>query len=367
VQFQSQDDPEPQRDVPGLRVPTSGLLALAVEDNAQQGVLLLASAGATGTTTANVIATYWGSNLQPGQAVTPLGWSADGYELLVSAGHVSSSLVEASCSDLYIVRYEDSRVIVSEVTGDPSGNGAASGASTGNGLPGRAEEGAVSPDGSLVAYFESGELWLVDVHDRGSLQGLDRCRDHLGTPRWSPDGTHLFALCEGSIVVADTSEFTSGSLSVERFSGPRGALLLTAGWAADSRSILTVAAVTGKALSSPLEIIAFDAASGAGTERAVTLTQTQWVLGPAAMSPDGRWALLQGNDTYALDIATGEATNLPWIVFSAARDTVAWLPDGNTFLYADSGTLYEIDLASMTRTEVGAIPVSNFAWHESPK
>jgi len=85
------------------------------------------------------------------------------------------------------------------------------------------------------------------------------------------------------------------------------------------------------------------------------------------MSPDGRWALVQGNDSYAIDTATGTATNLPWIVLPNPLDpaTVAWLAGGNSFLYANSGTLYEVDLSAMTRTEVGAIPTSDFAWHES--
>ncbi len=165
------------------------------------------------------------------------------------------------------------------------------------------------------------------------------------------------------------AEYARGTLSIDSFFATLSTVLMTAGWTADSRSIVTVAAGTGQVVSNPLEITEIDVVSGVGNERSVSPTNTQWVVGASTISPDGRWALAQGNDTYAIDIGTGTARNLPWVVPLASVDqvTIAWLADGKSFLYADSGTLYEVDLLkAMTRAEVGAIPTSTFAWYEPP-
>ncbi|MEZ0241135.1 MAG: hypothetical protein ACAH65_10085, partial [Chloroflexota bacterium] len=89
------------------------------------------------------------------------------------------------------------------------------------------------------------------------------------------------------------------------------------------------------------------------------------------------WALVQGDGnvpaatwfpTYAVDTETGVATKLPWTVVHDATEpsNVAWLAAPGHLLYEEDRALYEVDLATMTRTEVGAIPASDFAWFEAP-
>lgn len=350
VQFQVNAQPVPGHGLEQIKVPSGGMIALAIADSPTSGSLVLAKAhaGDPGTTDAGVIATFTGSDIEPG-AVTPIGWSAAGDALLVSAGHRSTSSADDNCSDLYLLQTLGAEVELSSLTDD--------------GVGGRAESGALSQDGGRVAYAQARELRLVDVHGPRPGTALHDCDRPQGAARWSPDDTSILAICNNQIVIADLANDESRS-----FAAAPNTILMTAGWTPDGKSIVTVAARTGQMVFSPLGIAEIDAVTGGRTERPVSPTNTQWVVGTSTMSPDGRWALVQGNDTYALDIATGTATNLPWIVLSASFDpvTIAWLADGNSVLYADSGALYEVDLAAITRTAVGAIPASNFAWYQSP-
>lgn len=356
VQFQVNAQPVPMEGLEAIRVPVGGTLALAIQEESTSGSLVLARAhaGAPATTDTGVIATFTGTDFQPG-AVTPVGWSANGDALLVSAGHASTSGDIENCNDLFLLQAEGSSVQLSSLTDD--------------GSTAPVEGGALSAGGARVAYFQQNELRpqielrSIDVHSGKPGIGVAGCSGPLGVPRWSPDETKILAICNNTLVIADVDLVTWHT-----FPTPSpDVVYLTAGWRADSTSIVAVGAQTGQMGSSPLEIFEFDAVTGTGGGRAASLTNTTWVLGSASMSPDGRWALVQGNDTYAIDTATGTATNLPWIVLPNPFDlaTVAWLSGSNSFLYANSGALYQVDLAAMTRTDVGAIPVSNFAWHES--
>jgi hypothetical protein len=360
LQFHVNAQPVPGAGLDQIRVPPGGTLALAIDETATSGSLVLAKAhaGDPTTTDAGIIATFTASGIQP-WAVQPIGWSASGDALLVSAGHSGTPGPGEGCNDLYLLQAEGSAVQLSSLTDD--------------GWPGAVEGGTLSADGGRVAYFQQNglrlqtELRLIDVHSPRPGIGWGDCGGPLGPARWSPDESRLLAICDNSFVVVDMTAYSRGTSSIASFSPALNTLVLTAGWTADSGSVVAVAARTDEMVSNTLEIAEIDAVTGARTDRPVSPTTAQWVVGSSSMSPDGRWALVQGNDSYAIDTATGTATNLPWIVLPNPLDpaTVAWLAGGNSFLYANSGTLYNVDLSAMTRTEVGAIPTSDFAWHES--
>jgi len=157
---------------------------------------------------------------------------------------------------------------------------------------------------------------------------------------------------------------------------PRGSLPLAAAWTADSQSIIAVTAQEGLSQLGPLKIVEIKRADGTPTASVATEATTEWVVGTATMSPDARWVLVQGDGnvatdswfpTYAVNTSTGEATKLPWTVLhdSTGPSPVSWLAAPGTFLYEEAQALFEVDLATMTRVEVGAIPASDYAWFET--
>ena len=89
------------------------------------------------------------------------------------------------------------------------------------------------------------------------------------------------------------------------------------------------------------------------------------------LSPDGRWLLARGdtdvpdsgNPTYRIDTTTGQSTKLRWPVVGeswfwnglAGLASVTWLDGNDRVLAADGSKLYEIDVAQLTRTEVGSV------------
>ncbi len=126
----------------------------------------------------------------------------------------------------------------------------------------------------------------------------------------------------------------------------------------------------------PLAIVEINRSDGTQIASVASQASTEWVLGSATMSPLGRWALVQGDrnvptatwyPTYAVNTSTGEATKLPWTVIhgSTGPTAVSWLAEPGKFLYEDEQAFYEVDLATMTRTEVGAIPASDYAWFDT--
>jgi hypothetical protein len=355
VQFQVNAQPVAMVGLEQIRVPAGGTLAVAIEDSTTTGSLVLAKAhaGDAATTDAGVIATYTGVDTQL-VAVQPIGWSASGDALLVNAGHRAISAVDVTCNDFYLLQAEGSTVRLSSLAEDGSARPAG--------------DAALSADGARIAYFQQNEfrpqteLRLIDVHSGEPGIGLVGCSGPLPPPRWSPDQTRILAICDNALVIADVDARDWQAFPP---TSP-DSVVLAAGWTADSTSIMTVAAETDRIASNRLDIAKVDALTGIRSDRAVSPTNTPWIVGSASMSPDGRWALVQGNDTYAIDTATGTAASLPWIVFPNPFDlaTVAWLSGGNSFLYANMGTLYQVDLGTMTRAEIGAVPTSSFAWHE---
>lgn len=349
-----------------LRLTRPGALALAIEEDRTSGEVIVAqSAGdEAGTVGIRVVARFTGYDIQLPRTVTPVAWSADGEAILINAGHLDQFAPERNCNDLFLVRADGS-----EVT-----------RLTRNGPGEWANSSSISPDGRLIAFVVGGQLRLTEV-DRGTFGvPLSTCDRPEGPSVWSPDGW-LLVICGESISVADlvaggshlygppAGPESEGSL-------PRDSLPLAAAWTADGQSIIAVTAPAGPSQLGPLQIVEIKRSDGTPIARVGTETSTEWVLGTATMSPDARWALLQGDGnvptdtwfpTYAIDTSTGDATKLPWTVIHDQTEpsSVSWLAEPGRFLYEEDQALYEVDLTTMTRTEVGAIPASDYAWSET--
>jgi len=349
-----------------LRLTQPGSLALAIEEDRTSGEVILArSAGdEAGTVVARVVARFTGYDIQLSRAVTPVAWSAQGDAILVDAGHLSMSEVERNCSDLFLVRADGSSVT----------------RLTHNGPGQWTNSSSISPGGGQVARVAGGDLRLIEVDGARPGLPLASCVQPDGPVRWSPDGTWLLLVCGNEIIVVDligqrphlygppAGPESEGSL-------PRDSLPLVAGWAPDGQSIIAVTAPAGLSQLGPLQVVQIDRTGGAHLAGVGTEASTEWVLGTATISPDARWALVQGVGnvptetwfpTYAVDTSTGDATKLPWTVLhDSAPSSVAWLSEPGSLLYEEDQALYEVDLATMTRTEVGAIPASDYAWFEA--
>jgi hypothetical protein len=111
--------------------------------------------------------------------------------------------------------------------------------------------------------------------------------------------------------------------------------------------------------------------TGVATHRLETEKQTEWTVPSPFISPDGRWLLAEGlvlghdyAEFTAVDLTTGATTPVPWPILPGVvgQESFAWLPDNETMLYADDGTLYALNVREMTRTDVGSVPAPDFAW-----
>jgi Tol biopolymer transport system component len=198
--------------------------------------------------------------------------------------------------------------------------------------------------------------------------------------RWSPDGAWLTVVCDNEVVVMDLNgqrpHLLGPPADLEPDVGlPRDTLALVAGWTPDAETVVVVTAPSGSSQLGALQIVGFDR-GGARRSLIQTSTSTEWVVGTSTISPDGRWALVQGDGnvpsqtwypTYAVETETGAATKLPWTVIHDATEpsSVSWLAEPGRFLYEEGQMLYEVDLAAMTRTEVGAIPAADYAWYDT--
>jgi hypothetical protein len=363
--------PHPADSDPGtvspLRLTRPGVLALAIEQDRTSGEVIVAHSmgDEAGTFDARIVARFTGYDLQLARAVTPVAWSPQGDAVLINAGHLDEFEADRNCSDLFLVMANGSGV--TRLTHDRAGEWA--------------NAGSISPNGGEVARVAGGDLRLIEVDGARPGLALASCFSPNGPVRWSPDGTWLMVVCGNELIVVDLIGQRPHSYSPpagpeSEGSLPRDSLPLAAAWTADGQSVIAVTAPAGLTQLGPLKIVEIDRADGTPTASVATEASTEWVLGSATMSPDARWVLVQGDGnvpaapwfpTYAVDTSTGDTTKLPWTVLhdSTGPSPVSWLAAPGTFLYEDEQAFYEVDLATMTRTEVGAIPASDYAWYEA--
>ena len=353
VQIDSPADPS----VPGwyrpTRVTASGVAAFVVDETRNRGSIVVSGGDAGGTPSSRRVAIYTTSDPAGSVEVAPIGWSASGDTLLVRADQFGGSGEEGSCANLFLVKVDGSGVI------DLTDNG-----------PGTfIFESALAPKTGQTAYLQDGDLHVLDPVRGDSAVASCESAWSLG---WSRDERRLLGICNGAdLLVADTLAGTSGEYILPDELSP-----LAATWAADGSSITVVATMPGTTSGAPLAALDFDPATATFERRSNAISSAP-TLGLAALSPDGRWIIVVGQRQdsdpgtvmAAVDLATGVSTDLPSPPATdvIAATSFAWLGDGETALYGLGGSLYTINVATATLTDVGILPASQFVWYNAPR
>jgi Tol biopolymer transport system component len=118
------------------------------------------------------------------EGATPLGWSSDGTELLFSRPDAASADSLFSMEDLYILHADGSETLMTE---DPILFGGA----------------AISPDGTRVVFAAWGDdlgLWVVDAEGGRPVPiPLPGAEGIVAAPTFSPDGTRIAYVDSGEL------------------------------------------------------------------------------------------------------------------------------------------------------------------------
>lgn len=190
----------------------------------------------------------------------------------------------------------------------------------------RTETAAFSPDGSLVATGDGGDLQLWHADD-GAF-AWSRPTEGAYHVAFSPDGSALLVYGEGEVVVRATSD---GARRTSMRPSPRGAIERAA-WAPDGSRIATVAESEGVAL--------FDARDGRAIWRIAPEGDERFGLGRGLVfARGGEWVAVASAFGIALhDVADG--SRVRWIATRAQRGEqngdLALSPDGRTLFSSSS-------------------------------
>jgi hypothetical protein len=351
IQFAASENPS----VPGSTTPDGtppGLMAAAIESSASSGFIVVTETGIDGASNNRIVATFSGSDIQDPYGVSVVDWTAAGDAFLVHAGHGSMGEGDSSCADLYMVNADGSgvRYLTGSAPGEWIGNS------------------ALAPRTAQVAYLKNDEVWVTDSKNRTGGTKVGDCAVNWAL-EWSPDEDRLLALCNRDhLLVTGTTE-TPKLMPIES-----GAFPVAAAWSPDSSSITLVQAPTSLRLG-PLTVLDVDPTTMLATKRLDTDVSTEWATPSQIVSPDGRWLLARGLELgkepgqdafgfFAVDLMTGVTRQLPWRLFNdqPGVESFGWLPDGETVLYGDGGTLFTLNVRDETRTALGPLPAPDFGW-----
>ena len=361
VEIQAATTGELPADARAIDAPTGSRIAMALEnDAADGGTIVIAEPDRIEP---RVVATFTGEDLASQGAVQVVAWSRDGSSLLLWAGRESLNDQLFHCGNLWTVATD----------------GSAAARITDFGPGEVANTAGFAPSGSAIAYATGSILHVL--RPSGEIQVDFRlCLNGPWPLQWSPDETRILVMCGGddslAIVNLETGDHRRVVLP---------AAVMGGAWRADGLRIKAAYGDTVPGLDpGPLSIFDLDPDTGGFAVRVLSQGSTEWVLGAPTMSPDGRWLLaLGGGDisdqpyrTYVIDTATGQTRIAPFQLlmefgfgedFHVNRPAAIWLEGNDRVLVEDRSKLFEVDLRTLTRTDVGSVPAQDFAFYPVPR
>jgi len=338
----------PQSLADAIRVPPGASVATFVTTAVGEGSIVVAHGSAESTTVVRV-ATYRGVAPQDPFGMSVIGWSSSGDAIIVRAAEDGPSAGNYSCAALFSIKADGSGATRLTATGPGSWISLV----------------ALSTDSGRVAFVQDDQLRAFDPQSAAATSLAD-C-PAASSVQWSANSESILALC------GDTLESLAAVGVPLRFTEDPAGVPLAAAWSPEHGGIVLVTARQAPEgfQFGPLTVFDVGVAGAGTTRRLETQEQAAWAAPSRAISPNARWLVtdakvLRHNDfaSYAVDLTTGAATELPWQVFegAAGEEHFGWLHDGETLIHLDGGTLYALNLRDVTRTEIGRLPTPNFAW-----
>lgn len=179
--------------------------------------------------------------------------------------------------------------------------------------------GALSPDGSQVAYGNSTGIHIIQVNTGADkiLQNADGFDFH-----WSPDGKQLGYIQLGNGVVDSAAIASVDGSQVKQVSVLSYETMI--GWSPDGARLYFAAPYTGGAA---WKVFAYETGSG-GTKELFTIENgTPKYLGPR-LSPDGKWIAYRGKDNSSVYLIHPDGSGMHLLVENASVGAMEWSLSG---------------------------------------
>jgi dipeptidyl aminopeptidase/acylaminoacyl peptidase len=146
--------------------------------------------------------------------------------------------------------------------------------------PTDAPDGAISPDGRLVAYTRENDIWIIDL-DRGSHRRLTEGGTGRFEPAWSPDGRFIAYTDHEERIAIRAADGSGEPRILPPLEG--GLVGFPNQWLADGTLLLSARPAEGP---DGYDIVAVPS-DGSGPSR--VLLEAAWSELTPTVSPDGRW------------------------------------------------------------------------------
>lgn len=176
--------------------------------------------------------------------------------------------------------------------------------------------GALSPDGSKVAYSSSDNgIHLVDVDSQIDqvIQNSSGFDIH-----WSPDGTQIAYIGIGNGTIDSAFIAKADGSQVRQISDWSYETIL--GWSPDGTQLYFAAPFTGGAA---WKVYSYDIASGTAQERFTIENGTPKFLNPK-LSPDGNWIAYRGRDNSSLYLVHPDGSDMHLVLDNVGVVGIEW-------------------------------------------
>ena len=201
-----------------------------------------------------------------------------------------------------------------------------------------------SPDGSMIAYQDGGEIRIYNIATGASPQFTSGGGQY---PVWSPSGDYLYYT--QSVGGQGLRRPPDGSEAASEVHGPAGQTFIRSVAPGDS---LILVRRNGGSTARDLLITRM----GSGLEEFEGYLTAQWNEGNAEFSPDGDWVAYQSDESgvarvyvHSFPTITGQRSISP-----GAGTDPTWSPDGNTIYYRNGAQFLSVDLTFQPNFSVSA-------------